>query len=962
MIAKSIIAKQIIARSAFAKPTCATPACATPAVLAAVIAALGAIGSAGAACAIDASAARAVAPVASHASGPSTAEGHASVPSAFGRRNTPLDQVPRPASLVEVLYEATRVLDAGGTALAAIEEAYAEFGAQWRTRLPPKYARLAESDATEYATHDATHDATDDGTEGARGDDAVGRARLRALETAWADADILHAALAERVIASCIEAGIERARDPVAQANFRGRLAHRAAFSDGECVPLERLPILTTPCVDLAIALGHPRVMQRVPAERRATVEALLAAEWPRILSEHQSVRGIGFALAERERRAQRVDGHTAGPIGNAAAIEACASIARLVRANLDANMRFAARIEAEVGVDAADALRVELIANACRDGGFAEGIVEPWRATQRLLRRIREDRALDDAARGSAERAVREERRRFIAECVTAYRSVLADERSFSPGIEVPSGRGVPRDLAFAFGSTGSEELRARFERAAQSSAAESFDARLARLAGVPATAPRDRDDVGDAGPIPHSDVDADRERLFRTNFEHRFLDEGGGDDDGRASGTGSDDDVAADGGGDAEAPRPSASDLRRVGVALWLDGIDRPRHEIEPVLDAFLRSWIASRPEGDSSASAMFARRRVEHAAGARGRDLEAWRELPDVVRCEAEFDDARAKTLAAAFGMPLDAAARTALRLERVGHLLDPREPAFGGFLPDGILATATACGLDRAGQRAFLVELAPAVDALAGALPALADRARDAAASDLAAERALQARAERESGDSEGVMDRVERGGPVLDATDAFEAEMELHICRMLLDALRAIEIDPLVRLRCGLRLVERVTRTGWNGPTSTIRLIGVVREALGDDPERRARLDACERSLLEEALGELPPPDDRARRDAAGDEAGDEAAGDDPHAAAWAAWRDDRWRREAEALAGGASELGPRSSDIEGHRMRLVLEAIDGAANEPRLQRIVAMRYANVLGRLRQTPFADQFHP
>ena len=132
-----------------------------------------------------------------------------------------------------------------------------------------------------------------------------------------------------------------------------------------------------------------------------------------------------------------------------------------------------------------------------------------------------------------------------------------------------------------------------------------------------------------------------------------------------------GSADDVAADDGGDAEAPRPSASDLRRVGAALRLDGIDRPRQEIEPVLDAFLRSWIASRPDGDSSASAMFARRRVEHAAGARGRDLEAWRELPDVVRCEAEFDDARAKVLAAAFGMPLDAAARTALRLGKMAN---------------------------------------------------------------------------------------------------------------------------------------------------------------------------------------------------------------------------------------------------------------------------------------------------
>ena len=113
---KQIIAKQIIARPAFAKSTCAKPV-----VLAAMIAALGAIGSAGAACAIDASAVRAVAPVLSHASGPSTAAGHASFPSAFGRSNTPLDQAPRPVSLVEVFYEATRVLDAGGTALEAIE-------------------------------------------------------------------------------------------------------------------------------------------------------------------------------------------------------------------------------------------------------------------------------------------------------------------------------------------------------------------------------------------------------------------------------------------------------------------------------------------------------------------------------------------------------------------------------------------------------------------------------------------------------------------------------------------------------------------------------------------------------------------------------------------------------------------------------------------------------------------------
>ena len=142
---------------------------------------------------------------------------------------------------------------------------------------------------------------------------------------------------------------------------------------------------------------------------------------------------------------------------------------------------------------------------------------------------------------------------------------------------------------------------------------------------------------------------------------------------------------------------------------------------------------------------------------------------------------------------------------------------------------------------------------------------------------------------------------------------------------------------------------------WSPP---IRLIGVVREALGDDPERRARLDACERSLLDAALGELPPRDDLTRRDAV--VAG--ADGADPHAAAWAAWRDDRWRREETALRRGTPDLGPRASDLEGHRMRLVLESIDGAANEPRLQRIVALRYATVLGRLRQTPFADHFHP
>jgi hypothetical protein len=470
--------------------------------------------------------------------------------------------------------------------------------------------------------------------------------------------------------------------------------------------------------------------------------------------------------------------------------------------------------------------------------------------------------------------------------------------------------------------------------------------------------------------------DTRSDGVRLFRANSEDRFANEDDAGTAPRANARDADTNARASGANvgesqphtlESDALSFAASDLRRVGAALWLDGIDRSRHEIGPVLDACLQSCIqsclASRPAGDASASTMFAHRREERALGARGRNLEAWRELPDIVRCERAFDDARAKVLAAAFDMPLDAAARTALRLEQVDLLLDPRDPAFGGLLPDGILATMTACGLDRAAQRAFFVELAPAVDALVDALPALADRARDAAISDLAAERARQARAERESGDEEGVMDRVERGGPMLDATDAFEAEMELGLCRMLLDALRAIEIDPLIRLRCSLRLVERVTQTGWSGPTKTIRLIGVLREALGDDPERRARLDACERSLLEEALGELPPREDLTREDLSRrDAAGADATRDDSLAAAWTAWRDDRWRREEIALRRGTQNLGPRASDLDGHQMRLLLEAIDGAANEPRLQRIVAMQHAAVLGRLRQTPFADQFHP
>ncbi|MFM1869233.1 MAG: hypothetical protein RL591_2641, partial [Planctomycetota bacterium] len=583
------------------------------------------------------------------------------VPAAFGRRYTPLDMAPRPVSLVEVLYEATRVLDAGSTALAAIEAAYAEFGVQWRTRLPPKYARLAESDATADTTPDATT------TTDARGDDAIERAQLRALKAAWAEADTLHAMLAERVIASCVEAGIERARDPVAQANFRGRLAHRTAFSDGECAALGRLPILTTPCVDLAIALLHPRVMQRVPAERRATVEALLAAEWPRIVSEHQSVRRIGFELAEAERRAERIDGHTAGPIGNAAAIEACASIARLVRANLDANMRFAAQMEAEVGVDAADALRVELIANACRDGHFASGISDEWASVERLLRRIREDRGLDETARASALRLVREERGRYVAECVTAYRSVLADERCFSPGIDLAGRAPFPLEGMDSGETSLSDELHARFVNLSLNSSDESLAVRLRRAVGIAPLKAGVGADQGDAFVV-EPDTRSDGVRLFRANSEDRFANEDDAGNAPRANARDADTNARASGANDgksqphtleSDAFSFAASDLRRVGAALWLDGIDRSRQEIEPVLDACLescvqaclQSYLASRPAGDASASTMFAHRREERALGARGRNLEAWRELPDIVRRERAFDDARAKVLAAA-----------------------------------------------------------------------------------------------------------------------------------------------------------------------------------------------------------------------------------------------------------------------------------------------------------------------
>ncbi|MFM7260472.1 MAG: hypothetical protein ACKO3W_07700, partial [bacterium] len=247
---------------------------------------------------------------------------HATALAQYGRTITPLDQMPQPVTLVEVLYEATRTLDAGGSALAAIGDAYAVFETDWSVRLPPKSRRMMDATAE-----------TDDA------------AAVRALAAAWADSDALHEALVARVIEACAATGSPTAMDATAQANFRGRIAHRVAFSDGTSLSVDRLPIVTTPCVDLAIAVGHPRVQQRVPSERRATLDVLLAAEWPRILSEHRELRRIGFEFGTVDQRTPALRDAESSRASAKAEDDALRAIARLARTTLAANLAVADRV-----------------------------------------------------------------------------------------------------------------------------------------------------------------------------------------------------------------------------------------------------------------------------------------------------------------------------------------------------------------------------------------------------------------------------------------------------------------------------------------------------------------------------------------------------------------------------------------------------------------------------------------
>ncbi|MCE2885085.1 MAG: hypothetical protein LW806_09335, partial [Planctomycetaceae bacterium] len=332
----------------------------------------------------------------------------------YGRQITPLDQMPQPITLVEVLYEATRTLDAGGDALAAIGDAYAGFDAEWRIRMPPKSRRMIDA--------------------AAEADDA---AALRALEAAWADSDALHGALVARVIEACEATGASTAMDATAQANFRGRVAHRVAFSDGTSLSVDRLPIVTTPCVDLAVAVGHPRVQQRVPRERRATLDALLAVEWPRILSEHRELRRIGFELGTVDQRTPvLLDAESIRASAKAEA-DALRAIARLARANLAANLAFADRVGAEVGVDAADALRVEVISNACRDGGFAGELLSFWTWFEARLWTVEKSRSLDAATRDATARELRDKRNRVVLGCAASFRAFLAADHAFTSGLD---------------------------------------------------------------------------------------------------------------------------------------------------------------------------------------------------------------------------------------------------------------------------------------------------------------------------------------------------------------------------------------------------------------------------------------------------------------------------------------------------------------------------------------------
>lgn len=867
----------------------------------------------------------------------------------FRRQFTSLDQMPQSITLVELLYEATRTLDAGGDALAAIGDAYTAFDADWSVRLPPKSRRMSDA--------------------AAEADDAAGS---RALADAWAASDVLHEALVTRVIEACAATGAPSALDAIAQANFRGRIAHRVAFSDGTSLSIDRLPILTTPCVDLAVAVGHPRIHQRVPEERRAALDALLAVEWPRILGEHRELRRIGFELAAVEQHAPVLYDAELGRAEAQAADDALRAIARLARANLAANLAFADRVEAEISLDAADALRVELIANACRDGGFASALTEPWQELERVLRGLRKDRSRDAAAAqgdAAAAHAVREERHRFVLESVAAYRAFLAEDRAFTAGFTGSEADARARDAMLRGEHPFTEALVGTFENAMQASSIEEFAARVARISGIPqreGTTGRaeagEVTGVADAGFNVDTELRADWRRFGSASEENLMAHEDESErESARLIQQGYTESAPAESGGEVLNPtcRLPVTDLRRAVGALRLDGIDRPKDEIEAVLAAF----IASEP----SAAEVLARRSQGGLDAFGEVDATVCRTLPDDIARENAFHTSRMQTLRGAFDLPKQSAAAAVLSLERMDYFLSRSDAVIGTRIPDDILAIATAAGIGVVDQRKLFVAALPAIDELVADLPAFAERFRDAALQDERAELAARAAFKARTGAEEGRMDVVERGGLVEDARGGLVFEIRLVTAPIFLDAAWSIELDAIARLRFSLRIVERLSGCASTGTMSASRTIRVLRAVAGDDAALIARLDRCEQTVLEEPLAGLPSIS-KTGTDAPTRGAAEATAWKSAWKSAWKA-RWETWLKEwCENIrnSGAPRPFTPgrsgRTTDAEGRRMLLMLQAVDGASNERHLQRIIAYAFSAELGRLRQTPFAEGFFP
>jgi hypothetical protein len=844
-----------------------------------------------------------------------------------------LDHAPHPISLVEVLYEATRTLDAGGGALKLIENFYEDFFAQWKLKVHPRIERLAALSFTdEEVRSDTAREPTRD-------------AHARALKEAWDVADSLHEAFIARVIEACVSpSGLGAVRpDPAsnatAHANFRGRIAQRVAFADGESFLIDRLPLVAAPCVDLAVALAHPRVTQRIPTEQREMLAAMLAAEWPRILREHHTLREIGFKFAGAEFEAIAVDDAATPHASIRATEDALRAIAALARGNLAANLAFADHIERAISVDAADALRVELISNSCRDGGFASAIAEPWQRTERALRR--DSRGDGVSLHDDEMRALREQRHQFVLGCVTQFRRFVAEDRAFASSFE-STDLGEHANAALLRGEHPcTEELIARFEQAAQ--------VLPESLRGI---------DHGSRENAQHSDE--------REVAGYRISAEDAADTDGRwetsppmmlypsSETNDTSSDASSDDSDEASSDNPAAftiHDARRVSAALALDGITKSPTEVAAFLDAFLAS--------DSVARETLTRRAHIPAYPRFAIAPTLARDMPEVVTREEAFDASRAAMLEAACEMPTQGIGRVVLGLERLTHFIFEGDPVFGRAFPDSILACAARAGLDRDAQRALFQHAQPEIQALLRDAANLAQEARAASLRDAAKEAQLRADAVAATGEEESLMDRLLRGGEVDDEINACTERTRRKIVEIFLKASNALFAEIEAEQKEQRRAVQRfqvfwIDRMIWLSRRSTIQTlesIAILRKMAQSNELNAqgvlARLEACEEIVLNEALELLLPLATTTSSRA------------DDTQTAWTHF----W-----TILEGTGEIRievsrpPIAGFVEGHHMRLLLEAVEVAPKKQRLQRMIARRYEYALGRLRQTPFADVFHP